>query len=76
MAQVRTKTPRPDELWLSRPPYVMIARIVDVEERGPGAGVVSYELYDEAGSVLEQVRHASLDDGWWRTFQPLVRRQG
>jgi hypothetical protein len=76
MPQVRTRLPRPDELWLSRPPYLMIARVLDVEERRPGGGVVSYELCDEGGSVLEQVHHASLDDGWWRTFQPLVRRQG
>jgi hypothetical protein len=76
MAQVRTQTPRPDELWLSRPPYLMIARIVDVDEDAPGGGVVSYELHDEDGSVLEQVGHASLDAGWWRTFQPLTPRQG
>jgi len=76
MPQVRTKQPRPDELWLSRPPYLMIARILGVEERHGAEGVVSYELCDEAGSVLEQVHHASLDEGWWRTFQPLVRRKG
>jgi len=76
MPQVRTKQPRPDELWLSQPPYLMIARILGVEERRGAEGVVSYELCDEAGSVLEQVHHASLDEGWWRTFQPLVRREG
>jgi hypothetical protein len=76
MPQVRTKPPRADELWLSRPPYLMIARILEVEERRRGAGVVSYELCDERGAVLEQVHHASLDEGWWNTFQPLVRRQG
>ena len=76
MPQVRTKLPLRDELWLSLPPYLMIARILEVEERYPGAGVVSYELCDEAGAVLEQVHHAALDEGWWRTFQPLVRRQG
>jgi hypothetical protein len=67
--------PRPDELWLSRPPYLMVARIVEVA-RGADGAVVSYELHDEDGEVLEQVRHASLDAGWWRTFQPLQRRQG
>jgi hypothetical protein len=54
----------------------MIARILDVEERPRGGGVVSYELCDETGAVLEQVHHASLDEGWWRAFQPLVARQG
>jgi hypothetical protein len=76
MPQVRTKLPLPGELWLSRPPYLLIARIVDVDERWPGGGVVSSELHDEDGAVLEKVRHASLDTGWWQTFQPLHRRQG
>jgi hypothetical protein len=76
MPQVSTKMPVADEIWLSRPPYLMVARIIEVDEHRPGGGVVSYELHDEEGSVLEQVHHASLDDGWWRTFQPLARRQG
>lgn len=76
MPQLRTTMPRVDELWLSRPPYLLIARIVDVEQTAPGRGAVSYMLYDEAGSVLERVTHAELDAGWWRTFQPLSRRQG
>jgi hypothetical protein len=75
MRQLRAKTPRPDELWLSRPPYLMTARILEVEERTDG-GVVSYELCDEGGAVLEQVHGASLDQDWWRNFRPLVRRQG
>ena len=76
MPMVRTKMPQPGELWLSRPPYVMVARVIDVEEAEPGRGFVSYKLYDEGGSVLEHVDRASLDDGWWRAFQPLTRRQG
>jgi hypothetical protein len=76
MSQVRTKMPEPGELWLSRPPYLMIARVTEVEERALGRGLVSYRLYDEDGSVLEHVSHAALDDCWWRTFQPLTRRQG
>jgi hypothetical protein len=81
MPELRT-LPEPNELWLSRPPYLMIARIVDVEEptgsvdRPGAAPLVSYVLYDEAGSVLEHVRHAVLDSGFWRNFQPLTRRQG
>jgi hypothetical protein len=76
MPKVQTKMPQPGELWLSRPPYLMIARVVDVEEPSLGRGLVSYMLYDEDGSVLEHVSDASLDDGWWRTFQPLTRREG
>ena len=76
MPNLQTKMPQAGELWLSRPPYLMVARIIDVEEPGPGRGSVSYKLYDEAGSVLEHVDRASLDDGWWRAFQPLTPRQG
>lgn len=76
MPRLHTRMPCVDELWLSRPPYLMIARIVEIEQTGPGTGVVSYVLYDEAGSVLEHVSDAVLDDGWWGTFQPLTRRHG
>ena len=76
MPKVQTKMPEPGELWLSRPPYLMVARVIDVEAPARGDGFVTYRLYDEEGSVLEQVEHASLDDGWWRAFQPLTRRQG
>jgi hypothetical protein len=77
MSQLGARTtPRPDELWLSRPPYLTIARILAVELRGRFDGIVSYELLDEEGYVLTQVNHAQLDDGWWRTFQPLKRRYG
>ena len=76
MPQLNTSMPRVDELWLSRPPYLMIARIVDVLPTAPGRGLVSYKLYDEEGSVLQHVSDAALDDAWWRTFQPLTPRQG
>ena len=68
-------TPRAGERWLSRPPYVLIAHIVRVEEWGD-LPVVSYELQDEEGFLLESVEHALLDEGWWRTFQPMSRRFG
>lgn len=76
MRHVRFKTPRPDELWLSRPPYLLIARILEVERHGPDGGVVSYELLDEDGRTVEQVNHAALDEGWWQAFQPLTRHYG
>jgi hypothetical protein len=71
MSQLRTR-PRPAQLWLSRLPYLMIARIVDVDDGTDAEGTVSYVLYDEGGSVLEHVDRATLDDGFWRTFQPLT----
>lgn len=67
--------PRPGELWLSRPPYLMLARVVEVDTASEPA-MLSYELRDEDGSLLEAVQHAVLDRGWWRTFQPLARRFG
>lgn len=78
MSNVRVRpAPQPDELWLSRPPYHLIARVVEVEQAGgDGEGAVSYVLYDEAGSILEDVEGAPLDDSWYYAFQPLTRRQG
>lgn len=76
MSNLRTRSsPRPGELWLSCPPYLLIARIVEVDYRKT-PGVVSYKLHDENGDLLEQVSHATLDDGWWQAFQPLTRRHG
>lgn len=67
--------PKPGEVWLSCPPYLMLARIVkvDVQSEPP---VVSYELHDDDGSLLTEVEHAQLDRGWWRAFQRLERRFG
>jgi hypothetical protein len=53
----------------------MMARIVAVEVDGK-APVVSYELHDDDGSLLEAVEHATLDYGWWRTFKRLEPRYG
>lgn len=73
---IDTKTvPRPGERWLSCPPYLLIAHVVAVEERS-APPLVSYELQDEEGQLLECVEHALLDEGWWKTFQPMIRRQG
>jgi hypothetical protein len=76
MAAPNVKTlPQADEVWLSCPPYLMLARIVGVDAEAEPP-VVSYELYDDDGSVLQAVEHATLDRGWWRTFQRLERRFG
>jgi hypothetical protein len=68
-------TPRPGERWLSCPPYLLIAHVLSVDELAEPP-LVSYELQDEDGDFLELVEHAVLDDGWWRAFQPMVRRCG
>lgn len=67
--------PRPGDLWLSRPPYLLIAHVVEVDKHSDPP-VVGYELQDDDGSVLERVARAELDSGWWRAFQPLPRHQG
>ena len=70
------RSPHPDDLWLSRPPDQLIARVVEVEQDSVRGDSVSYVLYDEEGSPLEHVEQAPLDDSWWFAFQPLTRRQG
>jgi hypothetical protein len=67
--------PKPGEVWLSCPPFLLLAKIVDVDVVVEPP-VVSYELHDDDGSLLEAVHHATLDRGWWRTFQPLQPRFG
>jgi hypothetical protein len=76
MASHNTKSPpRPGEVWLTRPPYLFLAHILDLDDRADPP-VVSYVLHDEDGFVLERVSQATLDRGWWYAFQPMERRYG
>jgi hypothetical protein len=76
MAAPDLKTlPKPGEVWMSCPPYLMMARIVAVSTAAEPP-VVSYELHDDDGSLLQAVEHARLDQGWWRTFRRLEPRYG
>jgi hypothetical protein len=76
MARANVKSlPKPGEVWLSCPPYLLMARIVEVDLVAEPP-VVSYELHDDDGSLLHEVEHATLDHGWWRTFQRLEPRFG
>jgi hypothetical protein len=76
MARLNVKSvPKPGELWLSCPPYLLVAQIVEVD-LGAEPPVVSYELHDDDGSLLQAVEHATLDRGWWQTFQRLEPRFG
>jgi hypothetical protein len=76
MARLNVKSvPKPGELWLSCPPYLLMAKIVEVDLLAEPP-VVSYELHDDDGSLLQSVEHASLDRGWWQTFQRLEPRFG
>jgi hypothetical protein len=76
MAHLRTRRqPLAGQIWLSRPPYLMLAHVTDVDETSRPARI-SYELLDADGSVLDGPVNAVLDEGWWRTFQPMIRRWG
>lgn len=76
LGMVDTKSiPKRGERWLSCPPYTLIAHVVGVE-RIDGLPLVSYELQDDDGAVIERVDRVVLDDGWWKAFQPLRRYFG
>jgi hypothetical protein len=73
---VDTKSiPQAGERWLSCPPYTLIAHVVQIDQ-SDGLPLVTYDLQDEDGLVIERVDHALLDDGWWKAFQPLRRYFG
>lgn len=73
---VDTKSvPRAGERWLSCPPYMLIAHVHEVVQGG-GLPLVSYDLQDDDGVVIERVDRAVLDDSWWRAFQPMRRNFG
>jgi hypothetical protein len=67
--------PRPGERWLSCPPYTLIAHVLRIDQ-AEGRPLVSYELQDDDGAVIDVVEHAVLDDAWWKAFQPMRRRFG
>lgn len=67
--------PRPDELWLSRPPYLLITHITAVVWAGDSV-LICYEFLDEDGSRLGYPTETVLDESWWANFQPLIRRSG
>lgn len=67
--------PRCGERWLSCPPYTLIAHVVRVD-RAAEPPLVTYELQDDEGRLIESIDHAVLDEGWWQAFQPMQRRFG
>ncbi len=73
MAKTQRITPQPDQLWLSCPPYVLIAHVRSVHLTEPPR--IAYSLLDDDGSTLAEVA-GELDETWWASFRPLVRRDG
>ena len=74
MPKTRRITPQSGQLWLSRPPCVMVAHVRSVEpDMQPPR--IEYALVDSDGSALAEVA-GELDHTWWRNFKPLVRREG
>lgn len=68
-------TPAVDELFISRPPYLLIAQILSVEATVNPPQIV-YDLLDEGGDSLCGPVREPLDATWWANFQPLVRHDG
>ncbi len=69
-------TPQADQLWLSRPPHAMVARVRSVEPHARPP-TIAYELIDDDdGLPLTPAMSTVLDSRWWTNFQPLVRRDG
>ena len=71
---ITRRQPQRDELWLSRPPYMLMAHVTGTTEEGEPR--VSYELLDDDGRVLAGPFDEPLDNSWWQNFQPLDRRFG
>ena len=71
----RRVQPAAGQLWLSRPPFLLTACILELDEAA-GPGHVTYDLIDCDGSRLAGPVREPLDESWWANFQPLVRRQG
>ena len=74
MRQSRTP-PIAGQLWLSRPPFLLIAKVESVFEYS-GRIFIEYELLDDDGTPLCGRVTEPLEDSWWASFQPLVRRFG
>jgi hypothetical protein len=54
---------------------MLVAHILRVEHAADPP-LVTYELQDDDGLLLESVEHAVLDGAWWKAFQPMHRRFG
>lgn len=68
------RNPSAGELWLSRPPFTLMAHVLDAR---PGAQAqIHYNLLDDDGTVLAGPIVERLDESWWHNFQPLERRYG
>jgi hypothetical protein len=73
MPRTQPTEPSDGQLWLSRPPFLLIAHVLDVDRR---AARITYELLDSDGCPLIEPVVEPLEPSWWRNFQPLVRRFG
>lgn len=75
MSHSRSVRPAPEQLWLSRPPWLLVARVAAVDPRA-SPPLIEYDLLDLDGSLLYDRVREVLDASWWQHFQPLVRRVG
>lgn len=75
MAQISHMQPEPGQLWLSRPPFLLVTQVRNVVSQA-GRARIEYELFDDDGAPLTGPVNELLDTSWWENFQPLVRRHG
>jgi hypothetical protein len=72
---VAQRRPHRGELWLSRPPWLLVAHVLGTARDRSGPRI-SYELLDADGSLLLGPVEVPFDEAWWRNFQPLHPRFG
>ena len=65
-----------EALWLSRPPYLLFARITEAPSPTGPPDQFRYEVLDQDGTVLLERSDGRLDDEWLHCYQPLTRRYG
>jgi hypothetical protein len=73
MSIPKTVVPGSGQLWLSRPPFLLLVHVLAVD---PDYKRVRYEILDRDGSSLSDPVEEALDASWWSSFQPLFRRYG
>jgi hypothetical protein len=67
--------PWPGQLWLSRPPFLLLAQVLSVELQSAPARV-EYQLFDEEGYPLTDPVTEPLGPRWWADYRPLTPRFG
>ena len=65
-----------EALWLSRPPFLLLARITEPPSPSGPPDRFRYEVLDRDGSVLLERSDGRLDEEWRRCYQPITPGYG